>query len=66
MTQDNFVGNYLKKTQLTKLKLKEQLRKKKIAEQELKEMKHILFLKKKDEESVFNIKLLLHLIMVCL
>jgi hypothetical protein len=47
LTQDNFVGNYLKKTQLTKLKLKEQLRKKKIAEQELKEMKHILFLKKK-------------------
>ena len=30
LTQDNFVGNYLKKTQLTKLKLKEQLRKKKI------------------------------------
>jgi hypothetical protein len=55
--KDNIVGNYLKKTELKKLELNDKLEQEKIAKQELKEMQHILFLKKKDEDSVYNIKL---------
>jgi len=57
ITHDNIYGNSLKEQGIKKLELDQKLARERVIKDELKQMQHILFLKKRDEESVDKIYL---------